>query len=309
MESRANFPNLLNPAVRKWFGEREAMIPELRPQVFHEYDSQKATELDASLGGLTKLTEKPEGTPLTYEDRAEGFPVTYTHRTFAKGGTVTHEMWEDDQSNQIRKMPRALANARVRHSEQMGADILNFSFTAGGGGIAPFTSGDAKALFATNHQRIDGGTAQSNMTTMDLAEDSLETAFVGMRSTLDNKGQLQMSKPSLLIVPPTLEKEARILLESQARTGTANNDINPYKGALKLMVWDYIGAAGGGSDTAWFVLDEDQHELNWFWRERPNLDGPEYDFDTKTGKWSVQYRASVGFSDWQGLFGSKGDNS
>lgn len=99
------------------------------------------------------------------------------------------------------------------------------------------------------------------------------------------------------------------MLESQQRTGTANNDINPYKGSLNLVVWDFLGSAAGGSDTAWFLLDSSQHELNWFNREDAGLDGPEYDFDTKTAKWSVLARWSAGYSDWRGVFGSKGDNS
>ena len=130
-----------------------------------------------------------------------------------------------------------------------------------------------------------------------------------MRATRDNKGELQMIQPDTLIEPPALEKEARILLESQQRTGTANNDINPYKGRLKLIVWDYLGSAAGGSDTAWFVLDSKQADLNFYNRDDRGVEGPEYDFDTKTAKWSVVARWSVGFSDWRGVYGSKGDNS
>ena len=130
-----------------------------------------------------------------------------------------------------------------------------------------------------------------------------------MRATLDDKGQLQLVKPDTLLVPPALEKEASILLKSTGRTGTANNDVNPYQGALKLVVWDYLGSAAGGSDTAWFVIDSNIHKLNFFNRSNRGLEGPEYDFDTKTAKWSIVVRASVGWSDWRGVWGSLGDNS
>jgi phage major head subunit gpT-like protein len=191
----------------------------------------------------------------------------------------------------------------------MMADVFNYSFTAGGGGLSSFTSGDALALFASNHTREDGGAAQSNYTTSDLNESSLEVATVAMRQTLDHKGQLYMSKADTLVVAPALEKEARILLNSTQRVGTANNDINPYQGALKLVVWDFLASAAGGSDTAWFLLDSSLHQLNFFNRSDRGLEGPEYDFDTKTAKWSVDVRHSVGFSGWRGTYGSKGDNS
>lgn len=219
-------------------------------------------------------------------------------------------MWEDDLFNVINKKPRNLARAKVRTKEQLAADIFNFGFTAGGGGDATFTSGDALALFSTAHTRTDGGATQSNTTTADLAEDSLETALVTMRATLDNKGQLIAVRPTTLLVPPSLEKEAKILLKSTQRTGTANNDINPYEGVLKLIVWDYLGNTGaGGSDTAWFVIGSDDHSLNFYTRSDHGLEGPETDFDNKNAKWSVDCRWSVGFDDWRSTYGSQGDNS
>jgi hypothetical protein len=130
-----------------------------------------------------------------------------------------------------------------------------------------------------------------------------------MRATLDDKGQLQGIAPTTLVVPPALEKEATILLQSSLRTGTANNDINPYQGALKLVVWDYLGSAAGGSDTAWFILADSDHLLNWFNRSDNGLEGPFTDFDTKAAKWTVDARWSAGWSDWRGVYGSKGDNS
>ncbi len=218
-------------------------------------------------------------------------------------------MWEDDQFGVMRRKPRNLATAKMRTKEQLGADIFNYGFTAGGGGDAPFTAGDAKALFATDHPRTDGGTAQSNYATADLNEVSLENALVSMRQTVDDKGQLVLVKPDTILVAPALEKEARILLDSQQRTGTANNDINPYKGALTLKVWDYLGSAAGGSDTAWFVLDSSVHMLNWFNRSDRGMEGPDWDFVNKVARWTINCRWSVGFSGWRGTYGSKGDNS
>lgn len=306
---RSDWPDLLDPSFRKIYGEEVEQLPKVAPTIFNVMSSEKNIEKDSSASGLSKMVVKSEGSAITYEDPLQGYDVTYTHLARALGSQITYEMWQDDQFNVMQRRPRDLARAKVRTGEQVGADIFNHGFTAGGGGNAIFTAGDAKALFATDHPRSDGGSAQSNYTTDDLAEDSLETALVTMRATLDNKGQLQMVTPDTLVVPPALEKEARILLDSTGRTGTANNDLNPYKGRLKLVVWDYLGSAAGGSDTAWFVLDSGLHQLNWFNRDDRGIEGPEYDFDTKTAKWSIMCRYSVGFSDWRGIYGSKGDNS
>lgn len=306
---RPQWPDLLDPAFRKIYGDEEQQLPVVMNDVFNILSSSKDIEKDSSASGLSKLVETAEGDAISYEDPNQGYDVTYSHRKYTLGSKITLEMFQDDQFNVMNRRPRDLAKAKVRTKEQAAADIFNHGFTAGGGGLSTFTAGDAKALFATDHPRTDGGADISNLTTADLAEDVLETILVSMRATVDNKGQLILIQPDTLLIPPALEKEASILLKSSGRTGTANNDVNPYQGRLNTIVWDYLGSAAGGSDTAFFVLDKSFHKLNWFNRSDEGLDGPEYDFDTKTAKWSVVCRWSVGFSDFRGVYGSKGDNS
>ena len=307
--SRPQWPDILDPRFRKIYGDELKALPTVGSTIFHMETSTKNNEKDSSASGLSKMVRRSEGQAISYEDEIQGFDVTYTHVEDSLGTSVTNALWEDDQFNVIKRKPQHLARAKSRTQEQMMADIFNYSFTAGGGGLSAFTSGDGKALFASDHTREDGGTAQSNYLTTDLNEASLETGFVGMRTTLDHKGQLYLSKADTLIIPPALEKEARILLDSSGRVGTANNDINPYQGRLKVIVWDFLGSAAGGSDTAWYLIDSSLHQLNFFKRSDRGLEGPEWDFDTKTAKWSVDCRWSVGFSGWRGTYGSKGDNS
>lgn len=301
--------SLLDPSFRAVYGDTLDTAETTYDKVFNVMSSSKAYEKETAASGLSRLVKKAQGDAIKYEDPIPGPDVLYAHETFALGSSISKEMKDDDQYGVMQRRPRDLADAKIRTMEQFGADIFNYGFTAGGGGSATFTSGDGKALFAIDHPRSDGGAVQSNMTTMDLDEDSLELALVSMRATVDNKGQAQTIRPDTLIVPPALEKEASILLQSSGRVGTANNDINPYQGRLKLVVWDAIGSAWGGSDTAWFVIDSRRHLLQFFIRENGDVEGPEYDFDTKTAKWSVLARWSAGFSDWRGTFGSKGDNS
>lgn len=307
--ARPSWPALLDVSFRTIYQQTMSNIASVRGQIFHVESSDRAYEKISSASGLSRLVLKGEGDAIKYEDPAAGYPVTYSHLTRGLGSSITYEMYEDDQFGIMKNRPKELALAKERTLEQFAADIFNYGFTAGGGGIATFTSGDAQALFSASHPRTDGGAVQSNLTTADLAEDSLEDAMVRMRATVDDKGQLMMIRPDTLVIPPALEKEARILLNSQGRVGTANNDVNPYKGMLNIIVWDYLGSAAGGSDTAWFLIDSSMHRLTWYNRSDRGVEGPDYDFDTKTAKWSVVVRNSVGFTDWRGVFGSKGDNS
>lgn len=304
------WPDLLDPRFRKIYGDELKLIPRVGPSIFHMESSSKNEEKDSSASGLSKLVRRSENQAITYEDEVQGFDVTYSHVEDSLGTSVSNKLYEDDQFRIILRKPKNLANAKIRTQEEMMAHIFNYGFTAGGGGVATFTSGDALALFSASHTREDGGATQSNYSTADLSEASLETGILALRQTLDHKGQLAMVKADTLVVPPALEKEARILLNSSQRVGTANNDINPYQGALKLVVWDWLGSAStGGSDTAWYLLDSSLHQLNFFNRSDRGLEGPDWDFDTKSAKWSVDVRHSVGFSGWRGVWGSKGDNS
>lgn len=306
----SQWADILDPRFRKIYGDELKAVATVGPTIFHMLDSSRNIEKDSSASGLSKLVRRTEGQAISYEDEVQGFDVTYTHVDDGLGTAVQKTLWEDDQFNVILRKPANLARAKNRTQEEMMAHIFNYSFTAGGGGVSTFTSGDALALFSSAHTREDGGATQSNYTTSDLNESSLETGLVTMRSTLDHKGQLYMSKADTLLVAPALEKEARILLNSSGRVGTANNDINPYQGVVKLVVWDWLGSAStGGSDTAWFLLDSSLHALNFFQRIDRGLEGPFYDFDTSSAKWKVEVRHSVGFSGWRGTYGSKGDNS
>ena len=139
-----------------------------------------------------------------------------------------------------------------------------------------------------------------------LNEVNLKKAIQMMASQLDEAGNLIQMKATKLIVPPALEDTALRLLHSSQLPGTELNDTNEYlKNRLQVVVMDYLGATAGGSDTAWYLQDGTRHELNFFWRVKPEFKNEE-DFDTFVAKYRGYMRYSYGFSDWRGMVGSKG---
>jgi hypothetical protein len=136
-----------------------------------------------------------------------------------------------------------------------------------------------------------------------------------MRGQVDDRGNLLEVVPNTLLVPPALEKDAIIITKSDQRSGTANNDANVNKmaeytgGRLKVIVWDYLGAAAGGSDTAWFLLSP-QHKVTWKWRVKTEIKKlPEAIGATNDVMfWKARYREAHGWSNFIGVWGSKGDS-
>ena len=157
MSTSPQWPDLLDPTFRKIYGDELKSLPQVGPSIFHMETSTKNIEKDSSASGLSKLIRRSEGQAISYEDEIQGFDVTYTHVEDALGTSVSNKLWEDDQFNVIKRKPANLAKAKVRTQEQMMADIFNYGFTAGGGGLSSFTSGDALALFSASHTREDGG--------------------------------------------------------------------------------------------------------------------------------------------------------
>jgi len=297
---RSQFQDELDPAVRKVFFDRYDQEPQMMPEIFNVVTSDRDVETDSATTGFGKLIQTDELGALDYEDPVKMFKTNYTHLKYTKGFKVSQELVEDDQQNVIMQMPRALAKSVVYTTEFYAASVLNNGFSTS------YTSyGDGNPLFSTSHDRADGGTAQSNAssTGITLGDVNLETGRLALEKALNDKGEIVNFQADSLVVPIDLRKTAVILTESSLRPGTANNDVNIYEGVFKVMAWRYLT-----STTAWFLGDSSNHLLQFFWRIRPEFKN-DFNFDADAALYKVRIRFSTGWSDWRGLWGSKGDGA
>lgn len=297
---RGNFAEELDPAVRKVFFDRYDQEPQVMPMIFNVLTTDRDHETDSATTGFGRLDQTDELGALNYEDPVKMYKTTYTPLKYAKGFKVSQELMEDDQQNVIMRMPAALAKSVTYTTEFHAASVFNNGFNTS------YTSyGDGNPLFSTSHDRADGGTAQSNAssTGITLGETNLETGRIALETALNDKGQIVNFKTSTVLTPIQLEKTANILVGSTLRPGTANNDTNVYKGAYKVVGWRYLT-----SSTAWFLLDQSNHLINWFWRIRPEFKN-DFNFDADAALYKVRVRFAFGWSDWRGTWGSKGDGA
>ena len=299
-----NFGKLLYPGLRKIFFETYDEIPEQFPKIFNVETSNSATETDHGMGAFGDWTERTdELSPVAYAKIKDGGEVTYKHKAFTKGFMISRELNDDEKYGQMKKMAKALARAGRAKVEKDAITVLTKGFKSDEGA---FKGRDGKELFHDQHQLVDSTKTCSNLMTGALNEANLKKAIQMMASQLDEAGNLIQMKATKLIVPPALEDTALRLLHSSQLPGTELNDTNEYlKNRLQVVVMDYLGATAGGSDTAWFLQDGTRHELNFFWRVKPEFKNEE-DFDTFVAKYRGYMRYSYGFSDWRGMVGSKG---
>lgn len=106
---------------------------------------------------------------------------------------------------------------------------------------------DDQPFFHTMH-KVDKY-VYKNRSDAKLCAESYAEARAAMGSITNERGTSINIRPSLLVVPPVLEKEARLILEADFLSGTSN----PWKGSAELLVDNNI--AGGEHPNNWFLLD------------------------------------------------------
>lgn len=295
------FAKLLEPGLRKIFFESYAEVPEQFSKIYNVNKSNKAKETDYGLGAFGDWTLRTsELDTVAYDTLSPGLERTYTHSAFTKGFMIGRELYDDEQYGQMHKMAKALGRAGRAHVEKDAAQTFINAFDGTDHAIY-----DGKALFAHDHPLLDSAKVGDNLISGALNDQNLKIALQCMRETLDEAGNLISARAKKLVVPPSLEYTAREILNSTQVAGTDLNNTNSIKGALDLVVYDFIGEAAGGSDTAWFIIDPSLVELNFFWRVKPEFKSTE-EFDNFVAKYRGYMRYSYGVSDWRGIVGSTG---
>ena len=307
-DNEENFGKLLEPGLRKIFFETYDEVPEQFSKIYNVETSNKAREHDWGMGAFGDWTKRASQVDtVDYQTLSPGLERTYIHEAFTQGFMITREMYDDDQYRQIQKMPQAMARSgRAKVEKDAMIPLLNgFSDVVTNPTHAIY---DGKALFATDHPLLDNSSKTgSNLVTGALTDANLKKALQVLRETVDEAGNLISLKASRLIIPPALEDTAMRLLNSSQISGGQLNDTNKFlaNSGLEIVVLDYLGDASGGSDTHWFLQDASRHELNFFWRVKPEFKWEE-DFDSFVQKYRGYMRYSMGVSDWRGLVGSTG---
>jgi hypothetical protein len=301
--SRAQLLKELLPGLNALFGMEYARYGEEHKEIFETETSERSFEEETKLSGFSAAPVKNEGQAIDYDNAQEAWTARYNHQTIALGFSVTEEAIEDNLYDSLSsRYTKALARAMAYTKQVKGASVLNNAFAGSG-----YDGGDGKALCATDHPLVSGGTNSNTFSTQaDLNETSLEAAVIQIAGWTDERGLLIAAKPRKLIVPPALMFVATRLLETELRVGTTNNDVN----ALKSM-----GSIPEGyrvnhflTDTnAWFLCTDVPNGLKHFVRTplQNSMDG---DFDTGNVRYKSRERYSFGWSDPLGIFGSSGSN-
>ncbi len=297
MANTGNFASLLEPGLRKIYGESYRQYPREYTKVFSLDTSTRAFEEDQGITGLGTVPEKAEGKSISYDDPLEGYLKRYTHTTYGLGFMVTREMFEDDQYRKMRAMPKALGRSVRQTIEVLGANHFNRAFNSS------YTGSDGVEMCSAVHPLVGGGTFANELSTpADLDITSYEQALIDIQAYVDDRGLKMLCRPQKLVVHPDNLFQAQIILKSEQLPDTANNDINPAAGTMNggIVVMHWLT-----DPDAWFITTDCPNGLNWLWRRKPEFTR-DNDWETENAKFKTTFRASSGWTDPRGVFGSPG---
>ena len=301
--SRAQLAKELEPGLNSLFGLEYNTYDQEYTEIFSVEDSDRAFEEEVLLTGFGSAPTKSEGQGVQFDNANESYTARYTHDTVGLAFALTEEAVEDNLYSSLgKRYTKALARSMANTKEVKGADVLNNAFSSS------FTGGDGVSLINTAHPLAGGGSAANRATTMaDLNETSLEDALIDISTFTDDRGLTISVQATKLVVPPQLVFVADRIMNSDGRTGTADNDINSIKNT-GVIPGGYTVNHYLNDPDAFFLLTsvtESGEGLKMFQRTAMET-SMEPDFSTGNIRYKARERYSFGFSDWRGVYGSQG---
>jgi phage major head subunit gpT-like protein len=299
-----NFGKLLDRLIDEIWFDNLKKTPQMYTQLVNVSSSSKASEKHLTGVGLEDWRQSGEAKSASYTEALQGFEKNYVPAIWKSGYALTREMKDDDQYDKVAAQAAKLSQTAIRTiDKEVFKMLINATNTT------CFAGADTLALASASHTREDGGTVWNNANTGVLNETNLETMLVAFSERKDGRGELIDMNPTQLWVPPALAKEAMILMKSTGRVGTTDNDINVYNGRLSVIEAKRMGAAAGGSDTAYMIVDSSFNKsgqgMNLYMRVNPEI-GSETELETGVKKYVGYMRFSLGFTDARGVEHSTG---
>ena len=303
--SRAQLVKELEPGLNALFGLEYRQYADETTEIFDTESSDRAFEEEVMLSGFGNAAVKPEGQGVQFDDAQETFTARYTNETIALAFAITEEAIEDNLYDRLAsRYTKALARSMASTKNVKGAAVLNNGFNntfAGGDGVALFGNDGAGN---TTHPTLAGTFRNQPAVAADCNETSLEQGLIDISALTDERGLKIAARGTKMIVPPQLQFVADRLLNTEGRTGTADNDINAIKN-MGMISGGYVVNHYLTDPDAWFIKTDVPNGLKHFSRS-PIKTTMEGDFDTGNVRYKARERYVFGFSDPRGIYGNPG---
>lgn len=304
-QTRGSFPQLHDNVERDVYTLTLASLKE-RPAIWRNYynieESKRKTEISLSYVELGDVPEKGEGAPYTTDLIKPGHEKQVTHTEFGLGFELTKTAKEDDLYGVLKRNTKWLAYSARYVEEKRAALPLN-------NGFSTELSADGVSAFNTAHPLAGGGGTARNTfaAAADFSWNALSQAMIDAQTQTKTEGGRFVDPIDgwTIVVPPALEFTVARVIAEGLMPGTAENDKNVLasRRKFKLVVNPHLT-----DEDTWFLLatDKNRHGLLSYTRIPINLEPMMIDPRTKNELYTIRFRRSWAWREWQNSFGVQG---
>lgn len=299
----SSFQADLLPLVQDAYGDEYGKVPMVHDQVFEVVPSDRNYEIDMLVNPFGLVPVKGEGAATEIDFAQQGYLPSYRHLTYGLGFGITQEMIDDGIAyGNAEKFTRMLARNSAVTIETIAMAVLNNAFSSS----YTMAGGDGQALNSSSHPVL-AGTASNIISTgnADISEAAIEQMVTDIRKYTDTRGVRIGLLPEKLIVAVDNLPTAERILGSPLQSYNAENNINYLRSSGTLSKADIISSPFLTAPNAFWIKTSAPQGLKMFMRKEPKIESSN-DFLAKVAQYTVNFRFSVGWSDWKALHGSNG---
>lgn len=294
------FNLLFRPGLRSNFLDSYEQYEE-EYSAFLKQSTMDTPEQSASIiAGLSRLYERGDGEPITYDTPKMGQKVMGVDKEFALGFMLTRKTVEDDQYNKANQSAKWLGHAANMTKEYRSAALLDDAFTG-----ATFKGIDSLSLCNTAHTLLNSATTVSNSlaTPVGVSVTGITAMFDLAQQMKDENGDPIKIFPDTLLIGNSAGdlQRAMQIFSSDKEPFTAENQDNAIKKRLpspKIQISRFKA-----STKPWFMIDSKWNDAHFVTRRPVEFDD-DFDFNTDAALYKVTTRFMIWFVDWRGWIGS-----
>lgn len=262
--------------------------------------------------GFGRLKYFADGDDIPEMSRDKTYTTSVVYNNYGGSVAVTKLQIEDrDFSAELDEM-KDLSRSYNQSIDESSMQLFNggFATTVSVNSYNMTWYGDGKPQYSTVHPTpVAGGSTQSNAsaTGIKLGHDNLEVGRLALTlQQTDNGRPLTLTTQPTIVAPLNLQKTATQTIQSDLVPESANNAINFFKGAINLATSAFLDATNSGSNTAWFLINRQRHQLFYETRQERRLE-QDVNILNKVVTYTIDARWANYSREWKGTWASKGD--
>lgn len=301
--TRGTHPKDLWPGLQGHFHMLYESYGDEWQDLFDVVSSNKAYEEAVQTVRFGLAPVKTESSPVQMDQDYQGYTSRIVNVTYALGYGVTEEEIDDNLYPEVSQgRTAALAYSMKQTKNFVHANVYNRAFDSN------YPGGDGVELLATDHPTLFAGDQSNELAVAaDLSEKSIEDLIIQIMEAEDDRGNKIKLMPNTLHIAPRDYFIAHRILESQLRSGSADNDINVLRAKSILPGGVKVNHYFTDND-AWFIRNSMPAGMGMTHLARRAIRFQEdNDFSTKNMLFSATERYGAGWRDWRCIYGSEGN--